>query len=70
MKERKASVLKRVLVSCSSQAKDYGTCIAGKVPKIERDMCLKEFLALKTCMENTGTIFFDEDLYGLNHDHA
>lgn len=39
------------------QAKDYGTCIAGKVPEIERDMCLKEFLALKTCMENAVLCF-------------
>lgn len=53
MKERKTSTLKRILVNCALQAKEYGTCIAGKVPEIERDMCLKEFLALKACMENT-----------------
>lgn len=35
-----------------SQAKEYGRCVAEKVPEIERDMCSKEFLALKTCMSN------------------
>ncbi|CAA6653841.1 unnamed protein product [Spirodela intermedia] len=46
------SVLKRILVNCASQAKEYGRCVAEKVPEIERDMCSKEFLALKTCMSN------------------
>lgn len=53
MKDRKnASFLKRVLVNCVSQTKEYGDCIARKVPEIEHDMCLKEFLALKSCMQN------------------
>ncbi|KAJ4970794.1 hypothetical protein NE237_003893 [Protea cynaroides] len=53
MKERNStSTLKRILVNCASQAKDYGSCVAGKVPQVERDMCLKEFLALKACMQN------------------
>ncbi|KAG9459856.1 hypothetical protein H6P81_004364 [Aristolochia fimbriata] len=53
MKERKApSVLKRFLINCSSQAQEYGVCISQKVPEIERDMCSKEFLALKACMQN------------------
>lgn len=34
------------------QATDYGSCVAAKVPEVERDMCLKEFLALKNCMQN------------------
>uniref|UniRef100_A0A9I9CWL8 IMS import disulfide relay-system CHCH-CHCH-like Cx9C domain-containing protein n=1 Tax=Cucumis melo TaxID=3656 RepID=A0A9I9CWL8_CUCME len=51
-----ASLLKRVLVSCASQAKQYGGCVAAKVPKVERDMCLKEFIALKSCMQNTVSI--------------
>lgn len=34
------------------RAKDYGSCVAAKVPEVERDMCLKEFLALKNCMQN------------------
>lgn len=37
----------------SVQAKDYGSCVAAKVPQVERDMCLKEFLALRNCMQNT-----------------
>ncbi|KAL0906889.1 hypothetical protein M5K25_025419 [Dendrobium thyrsiflorum] len=54
MKQRKnPSVLNRVLLNCSSQAKEYGRCIAGKVPEIEQGMCSKEFLALKACMQNT-----------------
>ncbi|KAG4393704.1 hypothetical protein GLYMA_03G147100v4 [Glycine max] len=50
MKEKKntASTLKRILVNCSSQAKAYGSCVAAKVPDIERDMCVKEFEALKS----------------------
>lgn len=54
MKERNTtSTLKHILVNCAAQAKDYGSCVASKVPEIERDMCLKEFLALKNCMQNT-----------------
>lgn len=54
MKERNtSSVLKRILVNCTSQAKVYGSCVAAKVPDIEHDVCVKEFLALKSCMQNT-----------------
>ncbi|KAK7259618.1 hypothetical protein RIF29_25228 [Crotalaria pallida] len=55
MKEKKNTVspLKRVLANCSSQAKVYGSCVAAKVPNIDRDVCAKEFLALKSCMQNT-----------------
>ncbi|KAE9598301.1 putative NADH dehydrogenase [ubiquinone] 1 alpha subcomplex assembly factor 8 [Lupinus albus] len=54
MKEKKNTVspLKRVLANCASQAKAYGSCVAAKVPNIERDICAKEFLALKSCMQN------------------
>jgi hypothetical protein len=38
------------------QAKDYGRCIAEKVPEIEQNMCAKEFLALRSCMQ-TVVIF-------------
>ncbi|KAI9077308.1 hypothetical protein K1719_040752 [Acacia pycnantha] len=34
------------------EAKEYGSCVATRVPEIERDMCAKEFLALKSCMQN------------------
>ncbi|KAJ6406845.1 hypothetical protein OIU84_010373 [Salix udensis] len=55
MKERNSSTstLRRILVNCAAQAKEYGGCVAAKVPEIERDMCLKEFLSLKNCMQNT-----------------
>lgn len=54
MKENKSiSPLRRILVNCAAQAKEYGTCVAAKVPQVERDMCLKEFVALKNCMQNT-----------------
>ncbi|KAL4606833.1 hypothetical protein ACB092_09G132600 [Castanea dentata] len=54
MKERNStSTLKRILVNCSAQAKEYGGCVAARVPEVERDMCFKEFLALKTCMLKT-----------------
>ncbi|GLJ12456.1 hypothetical protein SUGI_0191190 [Cryptomeria japonica] len=55
MTDRSASLpspFKRILVQCSPQVKEYGYCVANKVPAVERDMCLKEFLALKTCMQN------------------
>ncbi|KAL6522374.1 hypothetical protein OROMI_031646 [Orobanche minor] len=48
----KTSVLKRILLNCSAQAKRYGSCVSSRVPKVEQDMCLKEFLALKSCMQN------------------
>lgn len=47
------STLKRILVNCVSQVKEYGSCVASKVPQIERDICAKEFLALKNCMQAT-----------------
>ncbi|KAJ8754491.1 hypothetical protein K2173_005652 [Erythroxylum novogranatense] len=54
MKERNTSTtLRHILVNCASQAKEYGSCVAAKVPDVEHDMCLKEFLALKLCMQNT-----------------
>lgn len=53
MKEKNTtSTLRRILVNCGSQAKEYGGCVAAKIPEVERDMCLKEFLALKNCMQN------------------
>ncbi|OVA20701.1 hypothetical protein BVC80_881g62 [Macleaya cordata] len=53
MKERNTtSKLKCILVKCASQAKAYGSCVAEKVPQVEQNMCLKEFLALKACMQN------------------
>uniref|UniRef100_A0A0E0BA71 Uncharacterized protein n=1 Tax=Oryza glumipatula TaxID=40148 RepID=A0A0E0BA71_9ORYZ len=55
MKERNpavaSSALTRILAACASQAKDYGRCIAEKVPEIEQNMCAKEFLALRSCMQ-------------------
>ncbi|GMH08219.1 hypothetical protein Nepgr_010059 [Nepenthes gracilis] len=53
MKEKKtASLFQRIIVNCRAQAKDYGSCVAGKLPEVEHNMCLKEFLALKNCMQN------------------
>lgn len=46
------SLLKRILVNCSAQAKQYGGCVSSRVPKVEKDMCLKEFLTLQSCMQN------------------
>ncbi|KAK9671641.1 hypothetical protein RND81_12G044200 [Saponaria officinalis] len=51
MKEKKTtSILQRILVNCGAQAKNYGSCVAAKIPEVERDMCLKEFCDLKICM--------------------
>ncbi|KAK4404977.1 Regulator of MON1-CCZ1 complex [Sesamum angolense] len=46
------SLLKRILVNCSARAKQYGSCVSSRVPEVERDMCLKEFLLLKSCTQN------------------
>lgn len=46
------SLFRRILANCAAQAKEYGSCVAAKVPQVERDMCLKEFMALKDCMQN------------------
>ncbi|GAB2266865.1 hypothetical protein Dimus_001853 [Dionaea muscipula] len=57
MKEKKtASTLQRILVNCGAQAKEYGSCVAARIPEVEHDMCLKEFIALKNCMQNTVLI--------------
>lgn len=53
MKDKKTtSILQRILVKCSTQARNYGSCVAAKVPEVEHDMCSKEFCALKNCMQN------------------
>ncbi|RZC83242.1 hypothetical protein C5167_046028, partial [Papaver somniferum] len=53
MKEKSTtSPLKRILVKCASQAKAYGSCVAEKVPQVDHNMCSKEFLALKACMQS------------------
>ncbi|CAI9100968.1 OLC1v1038165C1 [Oldenlandia corymbosa var. corymbosa] len=46
------SILRRIWLNCAAQAKEYGRCVAAKVPVVERDMCLKEFLILQDCMQN------------------
>ncbi|KAJ0027222.1 hypothetical protein Pint_36373 [Pistacia integerrima] len=39
MKEKNtSSVLRRILVNCAAQAKEYGGCVAAKVPELERDI--------------------------------
>ncbi|EPS74238.1 hypothetical protein M569_00514, partial [Genlisea aurea] len=44
--------LKKIIVNCSAQAKEYGGCVSSRIPHVEKDMCLKEFLVLKNCMQN------------------
>uniref|UniRef100_A0A7I4E1F6 Mic1 domain-containing protein n=1 Tax=Physcomitrium patens TaxID=3218 RepID=A0A7I4E1F6_PHYPA len=46
------SPLKNVFLRCSPAMKEYGQCVATKLPAVEKGMCEKEFLALKTCMQN------------------
>lgn len=46
-------MLQRIIAHFVLQAKQYGSCIAAKVPEIDRDMCLKEFILLKNCMQKT-----------------
>ncbi|CAI5502467.1 unnamed protein product [Closterium sp. Naga37s-1] len=37
------------LVACSSEAAAYGRCVAARVPGVDKAVCEKEFLQLKTC---------------------
>ncbi|CAI5977582.1 unnamed protein product [Closterium sp. NIES-64] len=37
------------LVACSSEAAVYGRCVAARVPGVDKAVCEKEFLQLKTC---------------------
>jgi hypothetical protein len=45
--------IRRGLVSCSNEAKLYGTCVASKLPEVEKGQCEKEFVALKACMQQS-----------------
>eukprot|EP00897_Mesotaenium_endlicherianum_P004465 jgi/Mesen1/4046/ME000213S03069 len=47
------NAFKRGLQQCSVQAQQYGACVAGKVPAVERGVCEKEFAALKACMRHS-----------------
>lgn len=38
---------------CFLQAKLYGTCVASKLPEVEKGQCEKEFVALKACMQQS-----------------
>lgn len=51
MKEKNPTVA-AASTSIFKKAKVYGSCVAAKVPEIERDMCLKEFLELRNCMQS------------------
>ncbi|GAQ87804.1 hypothetical protein KFL_003780100 [Klebsormidium nitens] len=43
--------IRQGLRKCSSEAKAYGTCVASKLPEVEKGQCEKEFAALKACMQ-------------------
>lgn len=48
------SPLKSLVVRCSPAMRQYGLCVASKVPAVEKGMCEKEFLALKSCIQNAA----------------
>ncbi|KAJ8446771.1 hypothetical protein Cgig2_000782 [Carnegiea gigantea] len=51
-------------VPCSIRAKNYGSCVASKIPEVKCDMCLKEFCALKNCMKNVSLLELGSLLFG------
>ncbi|KAL8464585.1 hypothetical protein ACS0TY_034188 [Phlomoides rotata] len=45
-------ILVHMTYICNFHAKQYGSCVSSRVPEVERDMCSKEFIVLKNCMQN------------------
>jgi NADH dehydrogenase [ubiquinone] 1 alpha subcomplex assembly factor 8 len=43
-------------VTCATAAKVYGQCILASYQDVKKDMCQKEFLAFKECVQTTVSI--------------
>ncbi|SAM66738.1 uncharacterized protein UBRO_12722 [Ustilago bromivora] len=41
----------KAAAKCSAEARVYGACVATNYENIERNMCQKEFLAFKACVQ-------------------
>ncbi|KAJ9478910.1 hypothetical protein PHBOTO_002432 [Pseudozyma hubeiensis] len=41
----------KAAAKCSSEARIYGQCVTANYENIERNMCQKEFIAFKACVQ-------------------
>lgn len=48
---KQTPLLMKKVALCSSQGTAYGKCIGKHYQNIQKDACLKEFLALKECVQ-------------------
>lgn len=44
-------VIAKGVASCPAQAAAYGKCIASSYKDVQKDMCQKEFLVFKQCVQ-------------------
>jgi len=51
------------VASCPAQAAAYGKCVASSYKDVQKDMCQKEFLAFKQCVQQAVSIRFFRCLY-------
>ncbi|KAL1823084.1 hypothetical protein ACET3Z_009862 [Daucus carota] len=68
MKDKNStSVLKRVLVKCGAQSKEYGSCVAAKVPEVEQRAQRKGLVSPTSfqieALFSTSSLNFDQALY-------
>ncbi|PVF96783.1 hypothetical protein CPB86DRAFT_478865 [Serendipita vermifera] len=56
MNPTKSTPLKRfataVTVTCAAPAQSYGQCILANYQDVRKDMCQKEFMLFKECVQN------------------
>jgi len=43
----------RVLLSCKAEVVSYGACMSKNLDALDKDVCRKEFAALKVCSEGS-----------------
>ncbi|KAM6897131.1 NADH dehydrogenase [ubiquinone] 1 alpha subcomplex assembly factor 8 [Xenentodon cancila] len=54
---RKMRLFPEILAQCSDEAAVYGKCVAATTTgkqELKKDLCAKEFEALKTCFTNAA----------------
>lgn len=56
-------VIAKGVASCPAQAAAYGKCIASSYKDVQKDMCQKEFLAFKQCVQQAVSFDFDMSKY-------
>lgn len=58
-------VIAKGVASCPAQAAAYGRCIAASYKDVQKDMCQKEFVAFKQCVQQAVSRWQLLVLYGL-----